>query len=587
MSTRALEAPAAPQGRPPGRAPRRRWSALRLQSLEQWILLVPAVVIVAYLALTPLVFLLWQALFSGGFTLERLTVSGAAGSLPRLAWSSLVFTGGATLVAVVVGTTLAYIYERTDVPFRGLIFVSALIPLVMPNILYSIAWILLASPSSGLINDAAEQMFHVTPLNIFSMPGMIWVEGTNMSTVVFLIVAASLRSTDPSLEEASAVAGARGSTILRRITLPLVAPAIAAASLLVSMRVLGSFETPALLGLPAGVFVFTSNIWLELSRFPADIPGASGQSVWLILLSAVLVFYYFSRFGGARGRQYQTITGKAFRVRRRALTPKAKVVASTVVLTWVFLALLLPIVTLVYVSLLPAIQLPSLAVLDGVSLNNYQDILGNSVVRRSFINSFLVAVVTATVVMTLMALVAWFLARTSVRRRWLIDVVSFAPLAVPSIVLGLAILIVYLRIPLPVYGTLAILAIAYVTKFLPHGIRYAWPAIVQVGEELEEAAQTSGASWWRMFRKVTLPLMMPGLIAGWIFIASISVQELATSLLLYSQGTEVLSISLWQLWEAGDTTEVAALGVLMVLALVVMVSVAKLVGGRASITNAE
>lgn len=593
MTTAPTTDDAAARAVEPTRPPRGPWNRLRdlrgyvagMGAVQKWLIMGPAVLIVTYLALTPLAFLVWQALFEGGFTLDRLFRAGSAGSLARLIRSSLVFAGGTTLFALVVGATLAYIYERTDVPLRGLIFLFALIPLVIPNILYTISWIILASPRSGLLNDFFEGLVGARPLNIFSMEGMIWVEGANLSTVVFLLVAAALRSMDPSVEEAASVAGVRGAKLLRGVTLPLIAPAMAAASLLVAMRALGTFETPTLLGLPAGVFVFVSNIWLDLSRFPADIPGASGQSLWLLLVSGLLVYYYFVRFGGDKARRYQTISGKAFRMRRRELSLRMKWLLGCIVALWAFFALVLPVVTLVYVSLVGNLRLPTSDVLQSLSLDTYRSVLDSVMVKNAFRNSLVLSTVTATIVMGLMAIVSWFLTRTRVRGRWLIDAVSFTPLAIPSLVLGLALVIVYLRVPLPIYGTLTILGIAYVTKFLPHGIRYATPAVMQIGAELEEAAEMSGASWWRSFRKITVPLMMPGLVAGWVFIASISVRELGASLLLYTQGTEVLSISIWQLWEAGRTADVAALGVLIILALVTLVGVARLVGGRASLSS--
>lgn len=546
---------------------------------RKWLFLTSAITVVGLLALTPLVFLIAQALFAGGFSLETIGIGGAARSLPRLIWTSCVFAAGTGLVASVVGSSLAYIYERTDLPFRGVIMVVALIPLVVPNILYVIAWILLASPRVGLINGVLEGVLAIRPLDIFSMPGMIWVEGTNLSSLVFLIVSASMRAVDPSLEEAAALSGARGTTILRRVTLPLAAPALAGASLLVAMRALGTFETPALLGLPGGVFVFTSTIWLELSRFPANISNASGLSLWLVAISGVLVLVYFKRFGGERARRYQTISGKDFRTRRRALSRRAKISITVVLLLWVFIALILPLIALLYTALIPVLRLPSMEVLRAVSFDNFINVITTDTVERAFFNSFLLAAATGTIVMGLTALVAWFMIRTRVRGRWLIDVVSFMPMAMPGLVVGLAILIVYLRVPLPIYGTLGILLIAYVTSFLPHGMRYATPAVIQIGSELEEAAEMSGALWTRMYRKITLPLIWPGLLAGWIFIASISVRELSASLLVYSQGNEVLGIALWDLWHDGETAEAAALGILMIIALLLLMSVVRLVGG--------
>jgi iron(III) transport system permease protein len=188
--------------------------------------------------------------------------------------------------------------------------------------------------------------------------------------------------------------------------------------------------------------------------------------------------------------------------------------------------------------------------------------------------------------MLLTAVAAWVVVRTRLRGRSLVDNLAFMPLTIPGLVLGVALLFVYLRIPIGIYGTLWVLFIAYLTRFMPYGMRYSSTSMFQIGRELEESAQMSGAGWWHTFRRVVLPLLAPGLIAGWIYIVIVSFRELGASVLLYSPGKEVLSIVIWEQWRDGLLTEVAALGVMLIGALVVLVAIAYKLGARIGVKEA-
>jgi iron(III) transport system permease protein len=205
---------------------------------------------------------------------------------------------------------------------------------------------------------------------------------------------------------------------------------------------------------------------------------------------------------------------------------------------------------------------------------------------RALKNSFMLGIGSATVVMLVMAVVAWVVVRTRLKGRWLIDNLAFLPLTIPGLVLGVALLFVYLRLPLPIYGTLWILFIAYFTRYMPYGMRYATTSMYQISGELEESAKVSGASWWQSFRRIMLPLLVPGLVAGWIYIVTVSVRELSSSILLYSPGNEVLSILIFEQWVNGQTNELAALGVIMVISLVVLVFLASRLGARIGVKEA-
>lgn len=547
------------------------------------LILTAVILIVGYLALVPLAYLLWGTfLGEDGLTLQHFWDAYAEETygLGRMASNSFLYAFGATLIAVPVGTGLAYLYVRTDVPFRSLVFAASLVPLIIPGILHTVAWILLGSPRIGLINRALRPVLGGPLLDIFSLPGMALVEGLHLSPLVFLLMVAAFKSMDPALEESAMLSGASRMTVLRKITLPMVKPALYASILIMIVRGLESFEVPALLGIPGGIWVFTSRIWRVLSTFPVKYGQAGAYSISLLLITSIGV--YLQTRLSRRGRRFQTVTGKGFRPHPIELG-KWRWPAAGLGGLYFFVAVVLPVFVLLYTSTQPFYTLPSWETLGNMTLDNYRFVFEYPQATRAFRNSLLLGIGTATGVMFMMAIASWIVVRTKLAGRWMIDNLSFVPLVIPGLVMGVALLFVYLRFPIPIYGTIWILFIAYFTRYMPYGMRYSTASMYQISRELEESAQTSGASWWSQFRKVTLPLLMPGLVAGWIYIVMVSVRELSSSILLYSPGSEVLSIVIWEQWENGQFTELTALGVLMIVMLVVLVSVGAKLGAKVGV----
>jgi len=562
-----------------------RWLASRidLRALlrPQTLIILGVVAVVGYLALVPLGYLLWGTFFDGtGLTLRFFSEAYSAFELDVMIANSLQFALGSTVLSVTIGTLLAYLVVRTDVPFKGLMFAASLVPLIIPGILHTIAWIFLASPRVGVLNQLVEPAFGPGFFNIFSIWGMIWVEGLHLSPLVFLLMVAAFRSMDPSLEESALMSGARLPTVFRRITVPLARPALFASILIMAVRGLEAFEVPALLGIPRGIWVFTSRIWRVLSEYPTNFGEAGAYAVSLLLLTSLGVWLN-SRLG-KRGKSYQTVTGKGFRPHPMELG-KLRWPATALILVYFLVAVLLPVLILVYTSTQNFYSVPSLETLSNMTLDNYRYTLSNASSLRALRNSFTLGIGSATLVMFIMSIASWLVVRTKLPGRWIVDNLSFLPLTVPGLVMGVALLFVYLRFPIPVYGTIWILFIAYFTRYMPYGMRYASTSMYQISGELEESAQTSGASWWQTFRRVNLPLLMPGLVAGWIYIVMVSVRELSSSILLYSPGNEVLSILIFEQYENGQFTELAALGVVMVVALLALVFTAHKLGAKVGV----
>jgi iron(III) transport system permease protein len=540
-----------------------------------------AVVVVAFLALVPILYLLEGTFVKdGSFTLDFFRRAYSANRLIEMLWNSVLYSAGTMLVALVIGTALAYLVARTDVPMKSLVYAAALVPLIIPGVLHTIGWIFLASPQIGAINKLLEPVLGEGFFNIFSMRGMIFVEGIHTAPLVFLLMFAAFTNMDSSLEESALMSGASMTKVLFRITLPLVKPALALSALIMFIRALSSFEVPALLGQSAGIWVFTSRIYNSLTGFPVDYGTAGAYSTGLLVILAA--FTWWQTRLNKRSSSYETISGKGFRptlVRLRGY----RGLAGAGVVAYFVITSLLPMFVLLYSSLLGFYTPPSAAAFRSMSFNNYAQLFDNSITVTAFKNSLILAVSSATIVMALTSLVAWIVVRARVRGASLLNGLSMVPIGVPGLILGVSLLFFYLRVPAPIYGTMWILLIAYVTVFMPYGITYASSAMYQVSSELEESAKICGAAWWTTFRKVTLPLLMPGLIAGWTFVVLVAVRELGASLLLYTPGREVLSILIWQEWGDGKLVQLSALGVVMILMLLVLVLIARKLGAKVGV----
>jgi iron(III) transport system permease protein len=255
--------------------------------------------------------------------------------------------------------------------------------------------------------------------------------------------------------------------------------------------------------------------------------------------------------------------------------------ATVLILLYFVVAVALPLLTLGYASTQAFYSPPTRATLSHMTGANYPVVFHDPLVQHAVKNSLILGFGTATAVMLMAAIAAWVVVRTKLPGRSLIDNLAFMPLVIPGLVLGVALLTFYLRVKVfSVYGTLWILFIAYLTRYMPYGMRYASTSMFQIGRELEESAQMSGAGWFQSFRRIVLPLLVPGFVAGWIYIFVVSFRELGSSVLLYSPGHEVLSIAIWQQWNDGLLPELSALGVMLVGFLVVLVAFAYKLGAR-------
>ncbi len=567
MSTAAI-------GRPRARAPRVDWRDPVVLTT------IGLAIVLACLALLPTGMLFYGSFTSaplgeaGHFTLANYIEAYSDPETFRLLVTSFGFALGSSTLSLVLALVLAWITVRTNAPWRGVFELTAIVPNIFPPLLIAIAWTLLLNPAVGLINAVLKHLFGLSasPFNIYSIPGLIFVEGLILTPLAFLIISAALRGMDPSLEESARIAGSSQFQIMRRITFPLMRPAILAAGMLNFVRAIESFDTPAIIALPARIEVFTTKIYREaLAAYPPNYNLAATYGVSLLAIALVCVAVY--RRYTARIETFATVTGKGYRPHTMDLG-RWKYAATAVATLILALMVIMPVMMLLLMSVLPYYHVPTMNDIHLLTLRHYAYVFENDRVYRAIGHSLFLAIAGATIAMLLAALIGYITVKTKVRGRGILEGLTFLPWAFPSAALAMGLLWGYVRMPLPIYGTIWILLIAYVTRFLPYGLRSATSTIVQIHNELEEASRACGGGFWTTLRRVLLPLMRPGLIAGWILLATIFMREFSLSLFLYTPASEPVGPLLYYLWLDGLTGPVGALGVLVSVVSAILVVIA-------------
>src|ERR1044071_4413392 len=380
-------------------------------------------------------------LFYGSFRSKPLGVPGAGFTLAHylraytdpatyeLLLNSFIFAAGSSIVATVLATVLAWIAIRTNAPFRKFFELTAIVPNIFPPVMLAVSWTVLLSPRTGLINRFLMQLLDLesAPLNIFSLWGMIFVEALITTPLAFLIVSASLYSMDPSLEESARVAGSSNLQIARRITFPIVRPALLAAAMLNFVRAIESFDTPAIIALPARIEVFTTKLYREaVGAFPPNQNLAATYGVSLLVVTMLFVFFY--RRLTIRSERYVTVTGRGYRPTIIDLG-RWRVTASLIAGLILLLIVVLPFLVLIYVSFLTYVHVPGAKTWELLTLDNYRQNLTDSRTYRAVQNSLLLAVGGATLCLILASLTAWVTTKTRAAGRGFIEALTFIPWA--------------------------------------------------------------------------------------------------------------------------------------------------------------
>jgi iron(III) transport system permease protein len=526
-------------------------------------LFIPVTLVVVYLVVPPLFFIVYSSFIppmeaqAQGLTISNyLEIFSSLSEFNVLLRNSLVFSVGSSLWALFVGTALAWLAERSNAPFRSLAYVSAFVSFAVPGLIKVIGWILLLGPEAGFLNVTIGSITGIFPFfNIFSMSGMVLVEGFLWTPVVFLLMATPFRSMDPSLEEAAVVAGSTDWQVFKRVTLPMATPSVLSVLTLTFIRSLEAFDIPALIGIPAGIEVITTQIYVQLTE--GMIPEYGFASAYSVILIAAVSFALIPYYRVTRhAHRFTTVTGKGFNPRRKDLGG-LRWLGGLLLLVLPALQLL-PLTALLWSSLTPYLQPLSFAALSQLSFKNYATAFSSDKILTSISNSLTISITSASAAVLVSFIAAWIVARTNLRLRWSLDRLVMLPLVFPGIVMGVAILKMYLTVPIPIYGTIWIMVVAFSARYLPYAMRFSHSGLLGIHRELEESATASGATWGQTARNIIVPLMMPALFSAWIYIFLITIRELAVALLLYSPGSEVISVVIWELWENGAVGTLSA-----------------------------
>jgi iron(III) transport system permease protein len=543
------------------------------------------ILILIYQVIIPLLMIVWTSLkierpgepgfFDLSFSPANYVRAFSSADFWRATWNTLYFALTSTFISFTLGTFLAWLVHRTNTPLARLIGIITLGRIIIPGILITVGWIFMASPSIGILNSllGIRGFF-----DIYSFWGMVWVHSLEMTPLAYLLLSAALQSMDPRLEEASAVAGAGHVSTLGRISLPLILPAVGAAVMLLLVYSVETFEVPLLLGGRAHVRVYTTEIFFNTSRTPTDWGLSGAYAMAILVLCAVLLAVYFRLV--RHGERYQTVTGKDFRPRRLDLG-RWRYLTCALGLLLVFLITGIPFLVMLYASFLPRYQPPSLQAFQNMGLGNYREIFDDWAYSLFPLwNSTLVGLGTATAVMVLVSAMSYFICKTRLPGRKLLDFLGFAPIAIPSVVLGTAFLWFYLLVPVPIIGTLKIIGLAYVTRYMAVALRFVSSSMLQIHSELEEAAAVAGGRWLTNFRRIYLPLLRPGLMAGWFWVMVHAYRELTIALMLARSQNRTAAVVIYDLWENGSFPQLSAFGVLIFALLIVLVAIGQAVGKR-------
>jgi iron(III) transport system permease protein len=552
---------------------------------------------VGALALIPLFYLVWSSFkpiavgqlfdFSlANFTLENFARAYSDPAIFAMLLNSFFFAAGSMFVAFVFGGSIAFLVERTDTPLRNFVYGFMFVPLIMPSMLKAIGWVLLLSPNNGILNKIWSAFGFEGPLfNSSSIPAMFWVEGLSMSPLTFLMLGAALRGMDPSLEEAAFTSGASKLTVFRKVTLRLMTPALAGIALLQFIRGLEAFDVPFAMGSGTGIQVFSTNIYISVREIsPPDYGSAFVLSLVLVFLAIIGVGLYHRVI--ARSERYATVTGKGFRPRLISLG-FWRWAAGGFILFFLVASTVLPFLVLLWASFLPYYQTPSWQALEQLNLNSYRDLFSRDQFFLSLKNTLILSTVVSVAAMLLAMVISWIVIRLKPRGSRVLDTLSFLPYTIPGIAMGFSFMVIFLTFPNPIYATLWILVLAYLTNFLPTATRFTHAGIAQIRAELEEAATTAGAGLFTVIRRIIMPLILPSLIAGGLYIFLLSSKVVSMAAILWQPDSIILPVYLLHLWVDGRLPLVGALSVVMITCLTALTIAARTFTQRRSIVAQE
>jgi iron(III) transport system permease protein len=539
--------------------------------------------ILAFLVLYPLAMLLLGALTGANPVVDRLNASDIAlthftavlanPNVHAALINSFVACTGGTAIAVAIGLAFAWIVVRTNTPCKGLIATAGLLPLFVPPLVAAVAWAILGSPRTGVLNTLLAWLGTDFRLNLYSMPGMIAVFGMYYAPYVYMFTSAALRNMDPALEEAAEISGASALRTMLTVTFPLIAPAILSGMLLSFIVMLGIYGIPAVLGPPARIQVLTTYIFNLTSWSPPLYATAAAVAILLMLVTGLFVLLQQKALAG---KSFATVAGKAFRPRLIDLGPWRHVTLALAVI-YLLVVVVLPSLALLLGAFRKFLFIRDLASLfDGrqYGFQHFDRLFANPLVLRSIVNTLEVGLITAVVGTALALAIGYTVYRTTLPGRRAVDVIATLPVAIPGLVVGVAYLWAWIGLPGGLYGTIWILALAFIARFLPDTVKALSTSLMQIHRELEEAAWLCGLGTLSTIRRIVLPLARPGMIAAATLLFILAIRELGSSLFLYSSDSMVMAVLLLNYYDGGNISITAAFSLIQTLLLAVLIGFA-------------
>jgi iron(III) transport system permease protein len=489
-------------------------------------------------------------------------------------WRLLLNTVGAALIgtagAVAIGSTLAWLAVRTDVPGWRVLDAVALMPMFVPPLIGAFAWDMLGSPTSGMLNIVLRQLGLPGFVNVYAFSGICFVFAIYYAPYVYLFVAAALRNMDAALEEAAALCGAGRLRTMLQITLPLVSPALLSASLLVFVLLIEIFAIPAVLALPGKIGFMSVRIWELIEFAPPKVNEASALGVVMLVITITLVL--FQNRVLAR-RSFVTVAGKGLHPERHTLG-RARWPLALFGFSYLLFIVILPYAALLLVALRRSLFMATVSdIVDPAQLtfDQFDIVLGDPVIQQTLLNSLLVSLGTVLIGGALYFVVSYIVHRTKAWGRRTVDVITVLPVAIPGIIIGLGYLWSWITLSVGIYGTLWIIILAFISQFSPQGVRAISTSLVQIHPELEESSRLCGARFAYTMWRVVLPLARPGIFAAMILLAILSFREVATALFLYTSNTQVFSLAMFDFWLRGSTNLVAVMAIAQTFLLLLLV----------------
>lgn len=522
--------------------------------------------LVLWLVLYPAGWLLWGAFHKGPpgaaeeWTLENFTEVFLDPNHWILVWRSIVVGVGVTALATAIGAPLAWLTVKTDLPGKRWVELSAIVPFFTSTFIGALAWIQLGNPTNGVL-----KFWFGIPTNVYTVTGIIWVTGLYMAPYMYLFTAAALRNMDTTYEEASFMSGAGLWRTLTRITFPLILPALLSGMTLVFVISMGIFGVAAILGFPAKLHLLATEIYVRALLIPPRFGVATVSALTLMVITAALIMLqrWVLRTGS-----YALVSGRGFRIKLYALG-KWKWLARAWCFLYALLAVILPAFVLIKVSLQPY-PTPRFG---PWTLENWTVFFSNDNLLGTLLRSLYLSTGGATLCVLLTAMIAHIIHRSRAPGRRLLEQVSVMPIGIPGIVMGLAMIWAY--VTLPVWGTLWVVILAYMTLFMPYGVRALGANIVQIHPELEESSRVHGGSWFRTFRLIMLPLLRPGIYSTWILLFIIFIREISAAVLLTTTGTRLFPVLIFEQWTAGEFNVMSAGALLLTIIMFAVIALFK------------